>query len=87
MIVARLGQFDYNSVTPAHFSTVGTRILRGPLVPILSVAGFLLVWFIAAEIAQGGGTATEREGPWGTELRVVLKVTTPDDLAEARRRC
>ncbi|HET9573568.1 MAG TPA: ABC transporter permease, partial [Methyloceanibacter sp.] len=29
-----------------------TRILRGPLVPILSVAGFLLVWFIAAEIAQ-----------------------------------
>ena len=29
-----------------------TRILRGPLVSILSVAGFLLVWFIAAEIAQ-----------------------------------
>ena len=26
--------------------------LRGPLVPVLSVAGFLLVWFIAAEIAQ-----------------------------------
>jgi hypothetical protein len=23
---------------------------------------------IAAEIAQAGGTATEREGPWGTEL-------------------
>ena len=23
---------------------------------------------IAAEVAQSGGTATEREGPWGTEL-------------------
>jgi NitT/TauT family transport system permease protein len=30
----------------------GTRILSGPVVSILSVAGFLLVWFIAAEIAQ-----------------------------------
>jgi NitT/TauT family transport system permease protein len=28
------------------------RLLRGPLVSILSVAGFLLVWFIAAEIAD-----------------------------------
>ncbi len=30
----------------------GTRILSGPVISILSVAGFLLVWFIAAEIAQ-----------------------------------
>ena len=30
----------------------GARLLRGPLVSVLSVAGFLLVWFIAAEIAQ-----------------------------------
>ena len=30
----------------------GTRLFRGPLVSVLSVAGFLLVWFIAAEIAQ-----------------------------------
>jgi NitT/TauT family transport system permease protein len=29
-----------------------TRILRGPIISILSVAGFLLVWFVAAEIAQ-----------------------------------
>ena len=29
-----------------------TSIWRGPLVPILSIAGFLLFWFIAAEIAQ-----------------------------------
>ncbi|MGA7546980.1 MAG: ABC transporter permease, partial [Methyloceanibacter sp.] len=28
------------------------RSLRGPMVSILSVLGFLLVWFIAAEIAQ-----------------------------------
>ncbi len=45
------------SVTVARQETMQgtrqwTRILRGPLVPILSVAGFLLVWFIAAEIAQ-----------------------------------
>ena len=32
--------------------TSATRILRGPLVSVLSVAGFLLVWYIAAEIAQ-----------------------------------
>lgn len=33
---------------------------------------------IAAEVSRRGGTATEAEGLWGTELRVVLKVTTPD---------
>src|SRR3972149_9920954 len=30
----------------------GMRILRGPFVSVLSVGGFLLVWFIAAEFAQ-----------------------------------
>lgn len=30
----------------------GSRLWRGPWVSILSVAGFLLVWFVAAEIAQ-----------------------------------
>jgi NitT/TauT family transport system permease protein len=30
----------------------GVRSYRGPLTSILSVAGFLLVWFIAAEVAQ-----------------------------------
>ncbi len=41
------------SVTLARGDTQqGTRIFRGPLVSVLSVAGFLLVWFIAAEIAQ-----------------------------------
>jgi NitT/TauT family transport system permease protein len=29
-----------------------TSILRGPLISVLSVGGFLLVWFIAAELAQ-----------------------------------
>lgn len=33
---------------------------------------------IAAEVARRGGTATEAEGPWGPELRVVLTMTTPD---------
>ncbi|HEX4976573.1 MAG TPA: DUF3710 domain-containing protein [Nocardioides sp.] len=33
---------------------------------------------IAAEVSRRGGTASEAEGPWGTELRVVLKVTTPE---------
>ena len=33
---------------------------------------------IAAEVSRRGGTANEAEGPWGTELRVVLKVNTPD---------
>ena len=33
---------------------------------------------IAAEVSRRGGTATEAEGIWGTELRVVLKVTTPE---------
>jgi NitT/TauT family transport system permease protein len=40
------------SVTVAP-PNAGQRVsIRGPLVSILSVAGFLLVWFIAAEIAQ-----------------------------------
>jgi hypothetical protein len=33
---------------------------------------------IAAEVTRRGGTATEGEGPYGPELRVVLNVTTPD---------
>lgn len=33
---------------------------------------------IAAEVSRRGGTATEAEGPWGPELRVVLTMTTPD---------
>jgi hypothetical protein len=33
---------------------------------------------IAAETARRGGTATEADGPYGKELRVVMPVTTPD---------
>ena len=33
---------------------------------------------IASEITRRGGTATEAEGPYGPELRVVLNVTAPD---------
>lgn len=33
---------------------------------------------IAAEVTRRGGTATEAEGPWGPELRVVLTITTPE---------
>lgn len=33
---------------------------------------------IAAEVSRRGGTADEAEGPWGPELRVVMKVTTPE---------
>lgn len=33
---------------------------------------------IAAEVSRRGGTASEAEGPWGTELRVVVTVTSPD---------
>ncbi|HSJ42017.1 MAG TPA: ABC transporter permease subunit, partial [Xanthobacteraceae bacterium] len=41
------------SVTFARADAVPrSRLLRGPLVSVLSVAGFLLIWFIAAEIAQ-----------------------------------
>ena len=41
------------SVSAAPPETLaGLRSYRGPIVSVLSVAGFLLVWFIAAEIAQ-----------------------------------
>ncbi len=33
---------------------------------------------IAAEVTRRGGTATEAEGEWGPELRVVITVTTPE---------
>ena len=29
-----------------------SRLFRGPIVSVLSVAGFLLFWYLAAEIAQ-----------------------------------
>ena len=37
--VARLGQFDYNSVSPMHFATAGTRLLRGRGIEMTDVAG------------------------------------------------
>ena len=41
------------SVTFARPDAVqGSRMFRGPLVSILSVAVFMLIWFIAAEITQ-----------------------------------
>ena len=41
------------SVTFARSETGRSpRLARGPWVSILSVAGFVLMWFIAAEIAQ-----------------------------------
>ena len=33
---------------------------------------------VAGEVARMGGTATETDGRWGTELKVSLTVTTPD---------
>jgi hypothetical protein len=36
---------------------------------------------IAAEVTRQGGTATELDGPYGTELRVRLTVTRPDGTA------
>jgi Protein of unknown function (DUF3710) len=33
---------------------------------------------VAGEVARLGGTATETEGPWGTELRVALTVALDD---------
>jgi hypothetical protein len=33
---------------------------------------------VGSEVAQRGGTATEREGPWGTELAVSLMVDLPE---------
>jgi hypothetical protein len=36
---------------------------------------------IAAETARRGGTATEVEGPYGTELQVMMPAKTPDGQA------
>src|SRR3990170_2984285 len=48
-----LARWQVMSVTFARTDAVPlARIFRGPLVSVLSVAGFLLIWFIAAEIAQ-----------------------------------
>jgi hypothetical protein len=33
---------------------------------------------IAGDVTRHGGTVDEGEGPWGTELRVVMPVTLPD---------
>jgi NitT/TauT family transport system permease protein len=52
-----------------------SRSLRGPLVSILSVLGFLLVWYVAAEIAQ----SRLLPGPV-TVLRFVVDETLHGDL-------
>jgi len=40
---------------------------------------------IAAEAAQRGGTATEVDGAYGKELRVVMSVTTPEGAATTQQ--
>jgi putative ABC transport system permease protein len=37
--VSRLGQFNFNKVSPEHFATVGTRIIRGRGITSADVAG------------------------------------------------
>ena len=54
------------------------RYVRGPLVSILSVLGFLLVWFIAAEIAQ----SRLLPGPAAVLRYVVDETLHGDMLAE-----
>lgn len=39
---------------------------------------------LAAEVTRQGGTATEADGPFGPELRVVMNVTTPEGKAAAQ---
>src|SRR4029453_746530 len=51
------------------------RLFRGPVVSILSVAGFLLIWFIAAEIAQ----SRLLPGP-GAVLHYIYKESVHGDL-------
>ena len=67
------------SVTVARQETMAERqwshLLRGPLVSILSVAGFLLIWFIAAEIAQ----SRLLPGP-GAVLQYIYKESVHGDL-------
>src|SRR3990172_3641001 len=53
----------------------GARIFRGPLVSVLSVAGFMLIWFIAAEIAQ----SRLLPGP-GAVLDYIYQETVHGDL-------
>lgn len=52
-----------------------SRSLRGPLVSILSVLGFIFVWYVAAEIAQ----SRLLPGP-GTVLRYIVDETLHGDL-------
>jgi NitT/TauT family transport system permease protein len=53
----------------------GARAYRGPLVSVVSVAGFLLVWFIAAEMTQ----SRLLPGP-GAVLRYVVNEALHGDL-------
>ncbi len=56
----------------------GLRAYRGPIVSVLSVAGFLLVWFIAAQIAQ----SRLLPGPVAVLSYVVDETLHGDMLAE-----
>src|SRR3972149_3129555 len=71
-----LARWQVMSVTFARTGTArGASIFRGPLVSVLSVAGFLLIWFIAAEIAQ----SRLLPGP-GKVLEYIYQETVHGDL-------
>src|SRR4029450_9731261 len=53
----------------------GARALSGPMLSVLSIAGFLLIWFIAAQVAE----SRLLPGP-GAVLEYIYEETVHGDL-------
>ncbi|MFN2566389.1 MAG: ADOP family duplicated permease [Gemmatimonadaceae bacterium] len=50
--VNRLGQFDLNAVSPEHFATLGTRVIRGRGIAVQDVAGAPRVAVVSQSMAR-----------------------------------
>jgi putative ABC transport system permease protein len=65
--VARLGQFDYNAISPSHFATVGTRVVRGRGLEETDVAGAPRVMVVSEAM---GRVLWKGRDPLGQCIRV-----------------
>ena len=80
--VARLGQFDYNAISPAHFATTGTRVLRGRGIEETDVAGAPRVMVVSEAM---GRVLWRGRDPLGQCVRVsadTMPCTTVVGVAE-----
>ena len=80
--VGRLGQFSYSAVSPAHFATTGTRLIRGRGIEETDVAGSPRVMVVSQAMARALWPGREAMGQCVRVGADTMPCTTVVGIAE-----